>query len=159
MSHGGELFASREQEEMKRIWEWSQRTRDGTLSDLDPAPDPNVWLQVCSEAHVCTPRTCGQGTECFYQRARKEAEAAKVLVLNHSLFFNFLAGAEAVLEEKGYLFHNDFIISTKHTRWSRSRRGILDWRSRTPGCASSCSGFLIRARRRASSPRCTTAKG
>jgi ATP-dependent DNA helicase DinG len=110
MSHGGELFASREQEEMKRIWEWSTRTRDGTLSDLDPAPDPQVWLQVCSEPHVCTPRICGLGTECFYQRARKEADVAKILVLNHSLFFNFLAGAEGVLEERGYLFHNDFII-------------------------------------------------
>ncbi len=110
MSHGGELFATREQEELKRLWLWSQRTRDGTLSDLDPAPDPAVWQQVCSEPHVCTQRTCGLGPECFYQRARKEAETAKVLVLNHSLFFNFLAGAEAVLEERGYLFHNDFII-------------------------------------------------
>jgi ATP-dependent DNA helicase DinG len=110
MSHGGDLFASREQDEMKRIWEWSHRTRDGTLSDLDPAPDPQVWLQVCSEPHVCTQRTCGMGNECFYQRARKEADAAKVLVLNHSLFFNFLAGAEGELAERGYLFHNDFVI-------------------------------------------------
>ena len=110
MSHGGELFASREQEEMKRIWEWSQRTHDGTLSDLDPAPDLQVWQQVCSEPHVCTARTCGMGTECFYQRARKEAESARILVLNHSLFFNFLAGAEGSLEERGYLFHNDFVI-------------------------------------------------
>jgi ATP-dependent DNA helicase DinG len=110
MGHGGELFASHEQEEMKRIWEWSHRTRDGTLSDLDPAPEPQVWLQVCSEPHVCTARTCGLGPECFYQRARREAESARVLVLNHSLFFNFLAGAEASLEERGYLFHNDFII-------------------------------------------------
>jgi ATP-dependent DNA helicase DinG len=110
MGHGGELFASREQEEMKRIWEWSHRTRDGTLSDLDPAPDPQVWLQVCSEPHVCTARTCGLGPECFYQRARREAESARVLVLNHSLFFNFLAGAESAPEERGYLFHNDFII-------------------------------------------------
>jgi ATP-dependent DNA helicase DinG len=110
MTHGSELFASREQDEMKRIWLWSQKTRDGTLSDLDPAPDPQVWLQVCSEPHVCTPRTCGLGTECFYQRARKEAESAKVLVLNHSLFFNFLAGAEGELGERGYLFHNDFVV-------------------------------------------------
>ena len=88
MSHGGDLFASREQDEMKRIWEWSHKTRDGTLSDLDPAPDPAVWQQVCSEPHICTPRTCGMGTECFYQRARKEADVAKVLVLNHSLFFS-----------------------------------------------------------------------
>ena len=125
MSHGGELFASREQEEMKRIWEWSHRTRDGTLSDLDPAPDPQVWLQVCSEPHVCTARTCGMGTDCFYQRARKEAESAKILVLNHSLFFNFLAGAEAALEERGYLFHNDFIVFDEaHTLESVAARHL-----------------------------------
>jgi ATP-dependent DNA helicase DinG len=125
MTHGGELFASREQDEMKRIWEWSHRTHDGTLSDLDPAPDQNVWLQVCSEPHVCTPRTCGLGTDCFYQNARKEAEAAKVLVLNHSLFFNFLAGAEDVLEERGYLFHNDFVIFDEaHTLESVAARHL-----------------------------------
>src|SRR5271156_4284399 len=56
MTHGSELFANREQEEMKRIWERSQRPSDGTLSDLDPAPDQAVWLQVCSEPHVCTAR-------------------------------------------------------------------------------------------------------
>ena len=125
MSHGGELFASREQTELQRIWEWSHRTRDGTLFDLDPAPDPQVWLQVCSEPHVCTSRTCGLTTECFYQRARKEAETAKVLVLNHSLFFNFLAGAEAALSENGYLFHNDFVIFDEaHTLESVAARHL-----------------------------------
>jgi ATP-dependent DNA helicase DinG len=125
MSHGGELFASHEQEEMKRIWEWSHQTRDGTLSDLDPAPDPQVWLQVCSEPHVCTARTCGLGPECFYQRARKEAESARILVLNHSLFFNFLAGAEAALTESGYLFHNDFVIFDEaHTLESVAARHL-----------------------------------
>jgi ATP-dependent DNA helicase DinG len=125
MGHGGELFATREQEELKRIWEWSHRTHDGTLSDLDPAPDPQVWLQICSEPHVCTARTCGLGTECFYQRARKEAETAKVLVLNHSLFFNFLAGAEIAAEESGYLFHNDFIIFDEaHTLESVAARHL-----------------------------------
>ena len=110
MSHGDELFASRDQDELKRIWEWSHQTKDGTLSDLDPAPDPQVWLQICSEPHVCTTRTCGMTTECFYQNARKEAETAKVLVLNHSLFFNFLAGVEDDTDENGYLYHNDFVI-------------------------------------------------
>ena len=126
MSHGGELFASHEQAEMKRIWEWSHKTHDGTLSDLDPAPDPAVWLQVCSEPHVCTQRSCGMTTECFYQRARKEAEVAKVLVLNHSLFFNFLAGAEEeILASRGYLFHNDFVIFDEaHTLESVAARHL-----------------------------------
>jgi ATP-dependent DNA helicase DinG len=125
MGHGGELFASREQEELQRIWKWSLQTRDGTLSDLDPAPDPVVWQQVCSEPHVCTARTCGLDNACFYQRARKEAEGAKVLVLNHSLFFNFLAGAEAALTENGYLYHNDFIIFDEaHTLESVAARHL-----------------------------------
>jgi ATP-dependent DNA helicase DinG len=125
MGHGGELFASREQDELKRIWEWSHRTRDGTLSDLDPAPDPQVWAQVCSEPHICTQRTCGMGPECFYQRARKEADTAKILVLNHSLFFNFLAGAEGELAERGYLFHNDFVIFDEaHTLESVAARHL-----------------------------------
>ncbi len=125
MSHGGELFASRDQDELKRIWEWSHRTSDGTLSDLDPAPDPQVWLQVCSEPHVCTTRTCGLTAECFYQKARKEAESAKVLVLNHSLFFNFLAGAEDDTDENGYLFHNDFVVFDEaHTLESVAARHL-----------------------------------
>ena len=110
---------------MKRIWEWSLRTRDGTLSDLDPAPETNVWLQVCSEPHVCTSRTCGLDDRCFYQRARREAETAKVLVLNHSLFFNFLAGSEEVLAERGYLFHNDFVVFDEaHTLESVAARHL-----------------------------------
>ena len=48
-----------------------------------------------------------------------------MLVLNHSLFFNFLAGAEAVLEERGYLFHNDFIIFDEaHTLESVAARHL-----------------------------------
>src|SRR5438105_8177750 len=34
MQHAHELFTSPEQEELKRIWEWSQATREGTLSDF-----------------------------------------------------------------------------------------------------------------------------
>src|ERR1700743_147896 len=30
MSHGGELFATREQAELQRIWKWSITTQDGT---------------------------------------------------------------------------------------------------------------------------------
>ena len=57
-----------------------------------PRPIRRCGCRSAARAHVCTPRTCGTGTECFYQNARKEAEAARVVVLNHSLFFNFLAG-------------------------------------------------------------------
>ena len=60
MTHGGELFASKEQEEMKRIWEWSHKTSDGTLSDLDPAPDPAGLACRCAASRTSARRrNCG----------------------------------------------------------------------------------------------------
>lgn len=112
MSQPGDLFVNAEVNELKRIWAWSLETKDGTLSDFDTPPDYKVWSQVCSEPHQCTPRNCGNNPRCFYQQARKRAEESRVLVINHSLFFNFLAGAEddADKDEKGFLFANDFVI-------------------------------------------------
>src|SRR5216110_2177319 len=66
-----ELFTGPERSELQRLAEWARTTRDGSLSDLSVEPDPKVWAQVCSEAHVCTQKTCGQNPRCFYQQARK----------------------------------------------------------------------------------------
>src|ERR1041384_1596950 len=37
------LFTSPEIEELKRIYEWSKQTKDGSLSDFDREPDHKVW--------------------------------------------------------------------------------------------------------------------
>jgi len=105
------LFTSPEQSELQRIWEWSQTTQDGTLSDLAVEPDPGVWAQVCSEQHLCTTKSCGTNPKCFYQRARKRLISADVVVMNHTLFFLNLGGiAEQEENGAGYLFANDFVI-------------------------------------------------
>jgi ATP-dependent DNA helicase DinG len=106
-----ELFTGPEQAELRRLAEWTNTTRDGSLSDLPVEPDPKVWTQVCSEAHICTQKTCGQNPHCFYQQARKRLMAADLIVLNHTLLFILLGGPELQEErESGFLFPNDFII-------------------------------------------------
>jgi len=106
-----ELFTGPEETELTRIAEWSSTTRDGSLSDLSIEPDPKVWTQVCSEAHICTQKTCGQNPRCFYQQARKRLLAADLIVLNHTLLFMLLGSpAEQQERESGFLFPNDFII-------------------------------------------------
>src|SRR3989442_10940450 len=106
-----ELFTGPERSELQRLAEWASTTRDGSLSDLSVEPDPKVWAQVCSEAHVCTQKTCGQDPRCFYQQARKRLMAADVIVLNHPLLFILLGSPDAQEErESGFLFPNDFII-------------------------------------------------
>src|SRR5437660_630402 len=85
-----ELFTGPEDNELNRIAEWASKTLDGSLSDLSIEPDPKVWTQVCSEAHICTQKTCGQNSRCFYLQARKRLLAADLIVLNHTLLFMLL---------------------------------------------------------------------
>ncbi|HEY2124221.1 MAG TPA: helicase C-terminal domain-containing protein [Chthoniobacterales bacterium] len=111
LQQSNELFTTGEQGELQKIAEWARATRDGSMSDLSFEPDPKVWAQVCSEAHICTNKTCGQGPGCFYQQARKRYLSADIVVLNHNLLFTLLGEpAEQAGRESGFLFPNDFIV-------------------------------------------------
>ena len=110
LQQSNELFTTTEQAELERIAEWSRKTRDGSVSDLSFEPDPKVWAQVCSEAHICTAKSCAQ-TGCFYQEAWKRRLSADVLVINHTLLFKLLGDPDEQEQRKsGYVFPNDFII-------------------------------------------------
>ena len=118
----GDLFTASENDELEAISRWAEGTRDGTLSDLDFQPQMKVWLQVCSEAHLCTSRHCGPRGNCFFQEARKAAADAKLIVVNHTLFFALLNtdeppdGEEDVKKTGGFLFPNDFaVLDEAHT--------------------------------------------
>lgn len=124
----GELFTGPEQSELEAIALWSMKTREGSLSDLPREPSAHVWSQVCSEAHVCTPKLCTPDSGCFYQNARRKVAAADVVVLNHALFFTLLAATLAGEEQtaaeggggggggkdddrpEGFLFDDDFAV-------------------------------------------------
>jgi len=109
MGAAGDLFTSPEQEELKRIWEWAQTTKDGSLADFSVEPDPAVWAQVCSEQHICTTKSCGTESRCFYQAARRRLIHADVVVMNHTLFFLNTAPIDEE-DRAGYIFANDFVI-------------------------------------------------
>ncbi|MGD9748786.1 MAG: ATP-dependent DNA helicase, partial [Verrucomicrobiales bacterium] len=46
---GGDLFSQSDLSELEMLFEWSRKTTDGSLSDLNFQPSPRVWAQVCSE--------------------------------------------------------------------------------------------------------------
>ncbi len=111
LQNANELFNTTEQADLARLADWARTTTDGTLSDLPLEPDPKVWTQVCSEAHICTVKTCGQNSRCFFQQARRRLLTADVVVINHTLLFMLLGSPEEQMERaEGYLFPNDFII-------------------------------------------------
>ncbi|MEO5753818.1 MAG: helicase C-terminal domain-containing protein [Chthoniobacterales bacterium] len=109
--NANELFNTTEQSDLARLADWARTTTDGTLSDLPIEPDHKVWTQVCSEAHICTAKTCGANPRCFFQQARKRLLSADVVVINHTLLFMLLGSPEEQEDrEEGYLFPNDFLI-------------------------------------------------
>ena len=115
LEQAGDLFTGTENDELERLHKWAQATRDGTLSDLDFQPQMKVWLQVCSEAHLCTARDCGPRGTCFFQEARKAAADARLVVVNHTLFFALLNtelndNEEETKKTPGFLFPNDFAV-------------------------------------------------
>ncbi len=111
LDQSDDLFSGPEHTELEALREWCETTKDGSLSDLDFTPRPAVWSQACSEAHLCTPKTCAPGTGCFYQDLRKRVGEADVVVLNHTLFFTLMASLDDFTSEgRGFLFPNDFVI-------------------------------------------------
>ncbi|MBU0616683.1 MAG: DEAD/DEAH box helicase, partial [Planctomycetes bacterium] len=92
---------------------WAYETQDGSLSDLLEAPLFDVWEKVRSEHGNCLGRRCEYYERCFYQRARRRAEQAQILVVNHALLVSDL-----VLRREGANVLPDYdlaIIDEAHT--------------------------------------------
>ena len=87
----GTLFESDRTEEMEALVEWGRETADGSLSDLTRRPPEEIWEEVRSDGDVCLGARCPHFGHCFYQRSRREANGADVLVVNHALLFADLA--------------------------------------------------------------------
>jgi ATP-dependent DNA helicase DinG len=85
------LVSSEFDEILNDISEWSRQTADGTKSDLSISVPVEIWELVCSDADACLGRGCPQREGCFFASARRAAERAHVLVVNHHLLFADLA--------------------------------------------------------------------
>ncbi|HUE95613.1 MAG TPA: helicase C-terminal domain-containing protein [Longimicrobiaceae bacterium] len=129
------LFPDSKESELKAIVEWTEQTRDGSLSDLPFRPSVEVWDEVVSDSDVCLRARCPHFESCFYQRSRRDAASADILVVNHHLLFSDLAvrqaagnfSAPAVLPHYQRLVldeaHNLEETATRHLGARLSRRG------------------------------------
>lgn len=86
------LFSNpRQLQQLHAIEDWAYDTDDGSLADLPMQPDLNIWTRVRSESNNCMGGKCEHYDRCFFQKARRRAESAKLLVVNHAMFFADLA--------------------------------------------------------------------
>ncbi|MCX6030209.1 MAG: exonuclease domain-containing protein [Chloroflexi bacterium] len=90
-----------------RILAWLPTTQTGDQGELSlPLPsDRFVWSQVAADNEGCTLDRCQRdvGGRCFFFRARKQADAAHVVVVNHALLMADAATDYRVLPEYHHL--------------------------------------------------------
>ncbi|HUZ17795.1 MAG TPA: helicase C-terminal domain-containing protein [Spirochaetia bacterium] len=78
-------------DELKAIVDWADTTKSGSRSDLPTYVNDQAWQRVAAEADGCLGLRCRFREKCFVLKARREAAAAQLLVVNHHLLFSDLS--------------------------------------------------------------------
>lgn len=83
-----------------RVEHWSLGTQTGDLAELPFLEDASTLLPwVSSTRENCLGARCPEAGQCFVNRARREAMAADLVVVNHHLFFADLNVRESGVAE------------------------------------------------------------
>jgi ATP-dependent DNA helicase DinG len=100
--------------DLNEVKEWRYRTDSGDKAELIEVPeDSAVWPLVTSTAENCLGQKCPEYSKCHVVKARKAAQEADLVVVNHHLlladlamkeegFVEFLPGAEAVIIDEAH---------------------------------------------------------
>lgn len=93
----GRLMGRDDAKHIQRIRKDLNHVKRGDKAEWPDIPDDAlVWQQVTSTRENCLGSDCPNHKECFVMSARKEAQSADVIVVNHHLFF-----ADVMLREEG----------------------------------------------------------
>jgi ATP-dependent DNA helicase DinG len=96
-STGGRLESREDAARLRSIASFAATTLSGDRADLAEVPeDAPVWQHATSTRENCLGQDCPKYKDCFVMRARKNALAADVVVVNHHLFF-----ADVALRDEG----------------------------------------------------------
>jgi ATP-dependent DNA helicase DinG len=83
---------------LKRVHEWAKITRSGDVAELTGVRDDDpVWPAVTSTRDNCLGVECNDYSRCHVVAARRDAQAADIVVVNHHLLL-----ADLALKEEGF---------------------------------------------------------
>jgi ATP-dependent DNA helicase DinG len=72
--------------------DWSSDTSSGDVAEIGAmSEDEPIWREVSSSSETRIGQGCEHFSPCFVTRMKREAEAARIVVVNHHLFFADLA--------------------------------------------------------------------
>jgi ATP-dependent DNA helicase DinG len=94
----GRLDSRKEIDQLARIQDWSGRTASGDIAELSSvAEDAAIWPRVTSTTENCLGQECDWYNQCHVLAARRRAQDAELVVVNHHLLF-----ADMALKDEGF---------------------------------------------------------
>jgi ATP-dependent DNA helicase DinG len=99
---------------LARVSRWAATTKSGDLAELTDLPEQSpIWPSITSTRENCLGQECPQFSRCHVNEARRNAQAADIVVVNHHLlladlslkdegFGDLLPGAEAVILDEAH---------------------------------------------------------
>ncbi|KEZ78906.1 ATP-dependent DNA helicase [Salinisphaera hydrothermalis] len=83
---------------LRKVREWAGRTRTGDIGEFgDPSDGDALWPRITSTTDNCLGTDCPLYDQCWVLHARREAQAADLVIANHYLLF-----ADMTVREAGF---------------------------------------------------------
>jgi ATP-dependent DNA helicase DinG len=130
--------ASTLQGDLNEVRAWRHRTASGDRAELVEVPeDSPVWPLVTSTVDNCLGQKCPEYSRCLVVKARKAAQEADLVVVNHHLlladlamkeegFVEFLPGAEAIILDEAHQIPDLAVQFFGVTLGSREMERLVD---------------------------------
>ncbi|SFM30721.1 ATP-dependent DNA helicase DinG [Ectothiorhodospira mobilis] len=94
----GRQLEPRLRQPLAQVQAWAERTRSGDIAELQGlGEDAEIWPRVTSTTDNCLGTDCPEYDRCCVAQARRRAQEADVVVINHHLLM-----ADLALREEGF---------------------------------------------------------
>ncbi|MGI9294142.1 MAG: ATP-dependent DNA helicase [Pseudomonadales bacterium] len=108
------LTDARHQKHLRVIGDWSRTTKSGDVAEVLEVPEDSlVWGFITSNEEFCARHEYEDLEDCFIHQARKKAQEADIVVVNHHLLC-----ADLALKQEGFgdllPSANGFVIDEAH---------------------------------------------
>jgi len=89
-----------EDRDIEEIEQWLGKTGTGDRAELSwMAEGSQLWPKISAQSSQCLGSECPEAGPCFVNQLRKQAGSARLLIVNHHLFFSDLALRQAGFAE------------------------------------------------------------
>ena len=94
----GRFGSPKEAKEFSTIQKWSRETKAGDIAEVSDVTEQSpVWSKVTSTVENCLGQDCSDYQSCFVVKARRQAQEAGLVVVNHHLLL-----ADFAIKDEGF---------------------------------------------------------